>query len=140
MSGEWFVCTEATPLLPTILIAITNGWIPKVDIEFSTGPNEYLNIAVEIMKPEPPPHFLVYFFLQYAQQMNFSDCTFGRIFVGQKEHVWARYQMLNNVWSKKYMIILNETGYAISASCIGKEMIIQREKEWDEIAESFRLV
>jgi len=72
--------------------------------------------------------------------MNFTDCMFGRILVGQKEHVWARYQMHNDVWSKKYMIILNGVGYAISASCSGKEMIIQREKNWDEIARSFRLV
>jgi hypothetical protein len=140
MPDEWFLYTGTLPLLPTILFAIVNGWIPKVDVEFSTGPNEYINIAVEIIRPEPSPQFLEYFFSQYAQQMNFADCMFGRIFVGQKEHVWARYQMPNNVWSKKYMIILNGVGYAISASCSGKEMIIRREKSWDEIAASLRLL
>ena len=139
LSDEWFVYTGTIPLLPTILFTIANGWIPKADVEFSTGPNEYLNIVVEIIKPEPPPQFLEHFFRQYAQQMNFTDCTYGRIFVGQKEHVWARYQMHNNVWSKKYMIILNGVGYAISASCTG-ETIMQKEKRWDEIAKSLRLL
>ena len=136
----WFLYTRSLPLLPTIMFTIANGWIPKTDVEFSTGPDEYLNIVVETIKPEPPPEFLVSFFDHYAEQMGFTDCMFGRIIVGQKEHVWARYQMLNNIWSKKYMIILNGVGYAISASCSGTEMIIRREKNWDEIAASLRLL
>jgi hypothetical protein len=72
--------------------------------------------------------------------MNFKDCVYGRITVGQKKHVWASYQMQNNVWSKKYMIIFNNVGYAISASCLGRNMFFQREKEWDKIAMSFRLI
>ncbi|CAG0936403.1 hypothetical protein TFLX_05276 [Thermoflexales bacterium] len=140
LPAEWSLYTGKLPLLPTISFAIMNGWIPKVDMEFSTGPTEYLNVVIEIIQPEPPLQFLEYFFRQYAQQMNFTDCVFGRIVVGQKEHVWARYQMPNNVWSKKYMIVLNGVGYAISAACSGKEMITRREKIWDEISASLRLL
>jgi hypothetical protein len=140
LSDEWNLYSAALPLLPTIMFTIANGWIPKTDVEFSTGPNEYLNIVVETIKPEPSPEFLESFFDRYAEQMGFTNCMFGRILVGHKEHVWARYQMPNNIWSKKYMIILNDMGYAISASCSGMEMIIRREKSWDEIVASLRLL
>jgi hypothetical protein len=140
MPDEWQFYTKSPPLIPTIMFTIAYGWIPTSDIQFSTGPNEYLNIVVEIIDPEPSPQFIEYFFTQYAQQMNFTDCVFGRIFVVKKPHVWARYQMADNVWSKKYMIILDRVGYAITASCSGKEMFIQREKNWDGIAASLRLL
>jgi hypothetical protein len=140
LGDEWSVYSGIVPLLPTILFTIENGWIPKTDIEFSTGLFEYLNIVVEIMNPEPPAQFLERFFSEYAQQMNFTDCVYGRIVVRQKEHVWARYQMRNNVWCKKFMIILNGVGYAITASCAGKAMFLQRERTWDDIAKSLRSI
>jgi hypothetical protein len=138
MPDEWFPYTGATPLLPTILFTIAHGWTPKTDVEFSTGPNEYLNVVVETLQPEPSPAFLEQFFRVYAQQNGFTDCTYGRISMGNKEHVWARYQIKSEVWLKKYMIVLNRVGYAITASWAGKELLMQKEKTWDEIAASLR--
>ena len=140
LSEEWSPCTKALPLLPSLMFLFSNGWIPRADVEFTTGPNEYLNVTVERIEPELPPEFLESFFAQYAQQMGFSFCVFGKIIASKKEHVWVSYQMTDNVWSKKYMIILNGTGYAITASCAGKELFIRRESNWDQIAGSLQLI
>jgi hypothetical protein len=137
---EWFLCTKPPSLIPTIMVAIAHGQVPRTDVEFSTGPNEYLNIVVEKMIPEPSPETIEHSFKLYARQMGFADCAYGRIFVEQREHPWARYRMQDEVWLKKYMIVLERKGYAITASCVGTEMFFQRGKIWNQIAESFRLV
>ncbi len=127
MPEEWFICTGSIPLLPRILFWIRHGWLPKTDVEFSTGPNEYLNVVIETFQPEPSPDLLEEFFRSYAEHMSYTDCTYGRIVVGNKEHAWARYRMRNEVWLKKYMIILRGKGYGITANYAGKELLVQRE-------------
>lgn len=74
-----------------------------------------------------------------AQNMEYTDLEFGRISVGGREHVWARYQMTPGIWAKQYLIVLGGIGYAITASCKGTSLA-QREKVWDAIAASFRLL
>ncbi len=66
MPEEYFVYTGGTPLLPTILYSIAEGFIPRADAEFSTGPNEYINVVIERITPEPPPDFLEQYFRVYA--------------------------------------------------------------------------
>ena len=138
LPSEWAVCKGGLPIIPKILLTIRHRGSPEPEIEFSTGPNEYLNISIEKFNIVPSPHLLKSLFSQYAKQMNFTNCKYGDISVGQKEHIWMSYQMKNNIWSKKYMIILDNVGYAITASCVGKDMFLRREKVWDEIAETFR--
>ncbi|MCD4738561.1 MAG: tetratricopeptide repeat protein [Anaerolineae bacterium] len=137
---DWSIYKEAAPMLASVFFRLAHGWTPDVDIAFTCSPNEILNIVVETMTPEPTPNFTERFFRLYAQNMNFTNCEYGRITVGNKAHTWSRYQVKNKIWSKKYMIVLDGKGYAITASCNGKEMFLQREKIWDAIAASFRLL
>jgi tetratricopeptide (TPR) repeat protein len=136
---DWTVYKEILPALAPTLLRLAYGWDPSVDVAFTCGPNEILNIVVETMRPEPTPGFTESFFKLYAQRMGFTNCEYGRIIVGNKAHTWSRYQFENQVWSKKYLIVLGGKGYAITASCNDKGMFLQREKIWDAIAASFRL-
>jgi tetratricopeptide (TPR) repeat protein len=135
---DWTIYKKIVPALAPVLRP-AHSWAPNVDVAFTCGPNEILNIVVETMTPEPTPNFTENLFRLYAQSMNFVNCEYGRITVGNKEHTWTRYQIENKIWSKKYMIVLKGKGYAITASCNDKEKFSQREKIWDAIAVSFRL-
>jgi tetratricopeptide (TPR) repeat protein len=136
---DWTIYKEIVPALAPDVSKFGDGWTPNVDVAFTCGPTEIVNIVVETMTPEPTPHLTEDFFRLYAQRMGYSNCEYGRIIVGNKTHTWSRYQFENKVWSKKYMIVLRGKGYAITASCNDKEMFSQREKIWDAIAASFRL-
>jgi len=136
---DWTIYKEIVPALAPVFFRLAHGWTPNVDVAFTCGPNEILNIVVETMTPEPTPDFTETFFKLYAQRMNFTNCEYGRITVENKAHTWSRYQIENEIWSKKYMIVLKGKGYAITASCNDKEMFLQREEIWDAIAASFRL-
>jgi tetratricopeptide (TPR) repeat protein len=135
---EWIINKEIAPVLAQDLFELVYGWTPNVDVAFTNGPDEILNIVTEIMEPEPTTNVTERFFKVYSQKMNFTNCEYGRIEVCNKVHTWVRYKMNNKVWSKKYMIVLNGKGYAITASCIDKEKFSQREKVWDAITTSFR--
>jgi tetratricopeptide (TPR) repeat protein len=136
---DWTIYKGIEPALAPGFSRLAHGWTPNVDVAFTRGPDEILNIVVETMRPEPTPHFTETFFRLYAQSMNFTNCEYGRIMVANKAHTWSRYQVENKLWSKKYMIVLKGKGYAITASCNDKEMFSQREKVWDTIAASLRL-
>jgi tetratricopeptide (TPR) repeat protein len=136
---DWTVYKHNTPVLDSVFFKFAYGWSPDVDVAFVSGPNETLNVVVETMVPEPTPNITERFFRLYAQNMNFTDCECGRITIEGKVHTWARYQYKNKIWSKKYMIVLNKKGYAITASCNSKELFLQSEKVWDAIATSFRM-
>ena len=136
---DWNIYKHKTPALESAFFELAYGWSPDIDVAFTSGSNETLNIVVETMVPEPTPNFTERYFRIYAKNMNFTDCECGRITIGSKVHTWARYQYKDKIWSKKYLIVLNEKGYAITASCNSKEMFLQREKVWDAIATSFRL-
>lgn len=110
-------------------------------VEFAHGADEHLNIVVEpMMIPEPPPEINELVFTLSAQDMGYTDVEFGRILVGGRLHSWARYTMLSKVWLKKYHIILNGTGYAITASCATEGRRPACEPTWDKIAQSLRLL
>ena len=63
----------------------------------------------------------------------------GRFIVEGKEHVWARYYMWGGVWTKKYMLVFGGTEYAITATCLNEKLLLEMEKGWDAIANSFRI-
>ncbi len=136
---DWTIHKEIAPLLAQELFELAHGWTPDVDVAFTSGPNEILNIVIEPMVPEPTTNVTERLFRLYAQKMNFLNCEYGRISVCNKPHTWARYQIKNKIWSKKYMIVLNGKGYAITASCISQEQFSQREKVWNAITTSFCL-
>jgi tetratricopeptide (TPR) repeat protein len=78
-------------------------------------------------------------FRRYALGKHYTALEFGRIVVGDSEHVWARYLMGTGDWAKKYLIVFGSTEYDITASCFGDQVVAQREGVWDRAVESFRL-
>jgi hypothetical protein len=108
--------------------------------EFSLGSREYLNIVVESMLPEPPPDVTELLFTLQAQDMGYTDVDFDRITVGGRDHTCVRYTMNSKACLKKYLIVLNGHGYAITVSCRIKHKLPESEKTWDGIAASLRLL
>jgi tetratricopeptide (TPR) repeat protein len=136
---NWTIYKEILPVLDAAFLGPGHDWTPDVDVTFTCGPKEFVNVAVETMTPEPTPQMTEQIFRQYAASRHFKNCQYGRITVARQAHTWARYQASDQVWSKKYLIVLSGKGYAITASCTGQKMLSQREKIWDTIATSLRL-
>lgn len=123
--------------IPTILSNV----IMRANIleEFSCG-KEHLNIVVESMQPEIPPDINELIFTLQAQKMNYTDLQFGRITVEERVHAWVSYVMNQKGWLKKYLIVLNGYGYALTASCPMEHRSHTVEQTWDNTAKSFRLL
>jgi len=138
--NDWSPYDYSLPVIPSLLFAIVHGWAPKVDGAFTCSYKEILNIVVESMMPEPSPELTESFFLKYARSLNLADVHIGRITILDREHTWAIYNFENKVWSKKYMIVLAGTGYAITVCCDDQQLFSQREEVWDTIVETFRLL
>ena len=91
------------------------------------------------MSPDISPEITQQIFKGYAQQSGYTSANFGRILVGGNEHTCVRYQIAENVWSKKYMIVLNGIGYAITTFFRNLDFPFEKEREWDIMVSSFRL-
>jgi hypothetical protein len=116
------------------------GWDPHVDGEFRRGANETLNVVIEPMSPEPGPYLTRQLFSLTAPRMGYEDCQYGTISVGGKPHTCVRYTIGGRAWCKKYLLVLDGKGYAVTASCDDPDLFSQREKVWDTIASSLRVV
>jgi len=136
---EWSLSSGKLPLWLSVPLAFKLGWNPRVDVQFS-GANESININIEPMMPEPPPDVTELLFILQSQDMEYVNCESGRITIADKEHTWARYELANTIWSKKYLIVLGGKGYAITAACNDRRLFAQREEAWDAMASSFRLL
>ena len=108
--------------------------------EFTNGRVEHLNIVVERMQPELPPDINELIFTLNARERGYTSVQFGRITVGGRVHAWASYVMNLKGWLKKYLIVLNGYGYALTASCPIERRSLEVEGTWDSIATSFRLL
>jgi hypothetical protein len=106
---------------------------------FRCGYNEAFNLQIGPFSPECPSSQTEDEFRRYAQSKRYTSLEFGRFIVEGTVHVWARYYMGNGAWSKKYMIILSETEYVITATCFNQAELAKKEQIWDEIVSSFRL-
>ena len=140
LPDDWELNVNNTPIIANLLFRLTYGGPLKNGMEFIHGPNETLNFSIESIPSIVTPEIIQLTFMEYAQREGYSSVKFGRIFVNGKVHPWVRYQMAPNVWSKKYMIILNNVGYAITASFQGNELVAQTESEWDTIVSSLQLI
>jgi tetratricopeptide (TPR) repeat protein len=92
------------------------------------------------MQVELPPDLQQLVFTINAQDMEYTDLEFGRITVGDREHAWARYCIGGKVRSKKYMIVLDGIGYAITGSCNNDSLFANKERSWDAVVTSFRSI
>jgi len=135
---DWSPDDERPSLPKSLGTKLLFGWTPHVDAAFRCGVNETLNVVIEPMSPEPPPHLTQHLFNLAAPQMGYADCQFGRISVGGKAHTCVRYTLGGQVWCKKYLLVFDGQGYAITASCNDPDLVSQREKVWDAIASSLR--
>lgn len=105
--------------------------------------NEAANFEIGPLFPKRLLDYTELEFREYAKKRGFTNLEFGRIIIGGEEHVWARYQIRNLMgmrWNKKYMIVFGEMEYTITGTCNDPLWFAQREKDWDEIMTSFRLV
>jgi tetratricopeptide (TPR) repeat protein len=105
--------------------------------------NEAFNFVINPMGIEPSLEDTELEFAIYAQDHEFHDLEFGRITVGDREHVWARYRIQDQMgtrWNKKYMIVFGGTEYSITGTCNDPQWFSSRERAWDAIVTSFRLL
>jgi hypothetical protein len=137
---DWSPYDESPSLLESLGAKVRFGWTPHVDAAFRCSETETLNIVIEPMSPEPPPHLTEQAFTLAASQMGYANCQFGRISVGGKPHTFVRYTLGGQVWCKKYLLVLDGKGYAITASCDDPALFPQREEVWDAIALSLRVL
>ena len=106
---------------------------------FRCGPDEALNI---IAGPLPPRSYqdTERQFAQYAQERGYDDLEVGRILVGGKNHIWARYRLEHRLWYKKYLIVFGGMEYAITATCNDQWVFAQKDRVWDAMVITFRLL
>lgn len=116
---------------------------PRKDV-FQLGCyDEAFNFEIGRLSPAPPAEQTEREFLLYARSRGFVDVHFGRIVVGDKAHVCARYRVHDQFgprWHKKYMIVFGETEYTITGTCNEASWFALHERDWDTIVQSFRLV
>lgn len=133
-----WIITSGISRIPVILSNVINR--ANILEEFSHGNKEHLNIVVELMQPEIPPDINELIFTLRAQEMNYTDLQFGRITVGGRVHASVSYVMNRKGWLKKYLIVLNGYGYALTASCPLEHIKPMVEVNWNHIVASFRLL
>lgn len=107
--------------------------------EFTDGNKQFINIVMETMQPEIPPDITAMLFQTQALDLGYTEIEVGTFEVEQREHAWATYVMNRKGWLKKYMIIVNGLGYALTASCPIEQRSREVEDRWDRIAASFQL-
>jgi hypothetical protein len=137
---EWELYRERIPIIPSLLFWMVNGSDPNVDISFVNGKDEIVNIIIEEMNPEPSPEDCVMMFNYAVRHNTEGPINFGLIAIAGRYHACVSYLFLGKIWSKKYMIVLNRMGYAITAGCTDFEYFKKREPIWDEVAKSIRLL
>ena len=109
-------------------------------LAFGCGPDEGFDVAVGPFLSQPSLEDTERRFAQYASAQGYGDLEFGRTSVGGKGHVWIRYRMEGDVWAKKYLLVFDGVGYALTGTCCSRKMLARREKAFDAVAKSFRLL
>ena len=125
-------------------IEIPDQWpgpkrVAKNTLLFNRSPIEIFNFVIGPILPERLLEYTEFEFRQYAQRKKHTDLEFGRIAVEGKDHVWARYCMVDGNWAKKYLIVFGRVEYAITGICTNKNTLSEREAIWDTIVKSFRI-
>ncbi len=109
-----------------------------IEEEFVNKNLERLNIVVQAMQPELTPDITEMLAETNALENNFTGFESGRIEIAGRSHTCATY-LVGRAWSKKYLIVLNGYGYALTC-CLPLERKSQEvEDGWDRIAASLRL-
>jgi hypothetical protein len=104
---------------------------------FNCFPVEAMNFMIAPILPERLLEYTEFEFAQYVQREKHTNLEFGRISVGEKEHLWARYCMVNGMWAKIYLIVFGRVEYTITASCADRRTFVEIESSWDTIVSRF---
>jgi len=105
--------------------------------------DEAFNFEIGRLFPEPLLDDTEIEFRLYARDRGFTDLHFGRIMAAGRQHVCAHYFIKDNMgerWNKKYMIVFGGIEYTITGTCNDPQWFAKREKDWDAIIQSFRLL
>lgn len=126
-------------------LLIPDNWLAPLVLEgdnilFNRLPFESFNFVVSLLNQERLLEYTQFEFIQYAKSRGYTDVEFGRITVENSEHVWARYDMGNDNWTKKYIIVFGYVEYTITATCYDKENLNEYANQWDNIVKTFRLL
>jgi len=126
-------------------IDVPTEWLPPIQVaveglKFNCNFNEAFNIQMGPMISETSLYDTESEFKRYAHAKGYTALELGRTTAQGKDHIWARYHMGNRDWTKKYMIVFGETEYAITATCFDQQEFLEKERIWDEIVASFRLL
>jgi hypothetical protein len=124
---------------------IPSEWTPREQaapgsVIFMLSPDETVNLQAGPMPPNNSLEQTESEFRRYAQERGYTGLDFGRITAQNKAHLWVRYRMGQGDWSKKYMLEFGASEYAITGTCFNQKTFAEKEKIWDEVAASFRLV
>ncbi len=109
-------------------------------IVFGSGSDETVSLEIRTLGFEPRPEQIVDEISRHVEAKGYTGLTFGRLRIGGKDHVWARYFAWNGAGTKQYRIVLGATEYALVAATIDRDRLFQREAIWDATANSFRLL
>jgi tetratricopeptide (TPR) repeat protein len=107
---------------------------------FSCDSAERFNILVGPLIPEPPLQQTEQEFRRHAEAKGYTKLSLGRIVVGSRAHVWARYRMTSEDITKKYLLVFEETEYAITATCFDEQIYAICEQAWDTAVASFQFL
>jgi tetratricopeptide (TPR) repeat protein len=138
----WSPVSPFTYKLTGVLYAQNPPGVKKDCFQYGNY-DEAFNFEIGSLFPEPLLEDTEIEFKLYARNMGFMDLHFGRVTVMDKEHVCAHYFINDNMgrrWNKKYMIVFGGTEYTITGTCNDPQYFTKREKGWDAIIQSFRLL
>lgn len=77
---------------------------------------------------------------QIGEDKGYTEIGLGRFCIEGKEHCWMRYYEGDGHWTKKYIIVIPGTEFTVTASCLDQKQLLQMEKAWDQVANSFRFL
>jgi hypothetical protein len=109
-------------------------------IVFGGDVSERFNIVIGPLIREPLLDHTEQEFRRLTQAQGYTELSLGRMLVGGRTHVWARYHLNSGDATKKYLLVFDETEYAITATCFDQQAYATREQIWDTVVSSFRLL
>jgi len=134
------------PEPPSVLVEALTGPLPpglNKDCFQYGGRDEALNFEIAPLSPEPLLKDTEIEFQLFTRDRVYRDLHIGRIKILGKEHVCAHYfinDFMGQRWNKKYMIVFGGIEYALTFTCDDPDWFAKREKDWDAIAQTFRLL
>lgn len=137
--------SPAPPMTQRLMDAVIGPLSPGVHKDcYQYGcEDEAFNFEIGSLFPAPLLDDTETEFRLFVRDRGYTGLQFGRIIVAGKEHVCASYAIndrLGKRWNKKYMLVFGGTEYAITATCNDPEWFAKRERDWDAIIQSFRLL